>query len=291
MKDRACEKEEPTSSHSGTEARENPCKDSDPALIKGRGHTNADSRFEPFETGGRYLMNKLLLATLGGVIATAATGADAQVTYTFNMNNQGWTTGDVSGAVPDAFTHPASWATGQLTAIDESSETGVYAPGGLLGNQAAAYGSFISFDVSDAFNDGVPYPALILYGANGLAAAVRAGPPSTDNGSLTPYEFNLDENTFDQFFGGNALGGPISQSDFQSILANLSGVAFRTEYKTGGDDSRFDNAVFSRFVDHNATTPGAVPEPATWGMMLAGFGAMGYAMRRRAKVRAKISFA
>ena len=35
----------------------------------------------------------------------------------------------------------------------------------------------------------------------------------------------------------------------------------------------------------------AVPEPATWGMMLLGFGAMGYAMRRRTKVRTNISFA
>ena len=34
-----------------------------------------------------------------------------------------------------------------------------------------------------------------------------------------------------------------------------------------------------------------VPEPATWCMMLVGFGAMGYAMRRRAKVRTNLSFA
>ena len=37
--------------------------------------------------------------------------------------------------------------------------------------------------------------------------------------------------------------------------------------------------------------PGAVPEPATWGMMLLGFGAAGYAMRRRTKVRTNVSFA
>ena len=35
----------------------------------------------------------------------------------------------------------------------------------------------------------------------------------------------------------------------------------------------------------------AVPEPATWGMMILGFGAMGYAMRRRAKVRTNVRFA
>lgn len=36
---------------------------------------------------------------------------------------------------------------------------------------------------------------------------------------------------------------------------------------------------------------GAVPEPATWGMMLFGFGGFGYAMRRRQKVGARIRFA
>lgn len=32
------------------------------------------------------------------------------------------------------------------------------------------------------------------------------------------------------------------------------------------------------------TPPGGVPEPATWGMMLMGFGATGFAMRRRRRV-------
>lgn len=37
--------------------------------------------------------------------------------------------------------------------------------------------------------------------------------------------------------------------------------------------------------------PGAVPEAATWAMMLLGFGAMGAALRRRAKVRTTVRFA
>lgn len=39
----------------------------------------------------------------------------------------------------------------------------------------------------------------------------------------------------------------------------------------------------------SATKVGAIPEPATWAMMLAGFGAIGFAMRRRQNVR--VSFA
>lgn len=35
----------------------------------------------------------------------------------------------------------------------------------------------------------------------------------------------------------------------------------------------------------------AVPEPATWAMMLVGFGGIGFAMRRRSKVRTTVSYA
>lgn len=40
-----------------------------------------------------------------------------------------------------------------------------------------------------------------------------------------------------------------------------------------------------------APISGAVPEPATWAMMLAGFGAIGFAMRRRSKVKTAVRFA
>ena len=38
-------------------------------------------------------------------------------------------------------------------------------------------------------------------------------------------------------------------------------------------------------------TPGAIPEPGTWAMMLMGFGGLGYVMRRRRNTEAKVSFA
>lgn len=40
-----------------------------------------------------------------------------------------------------------------------------------------------------------------------------------------------------------------------------------------------------------AAVGGAVPEPATWAMMLMGFGAVGFAMRRRANVKTAVRFA
>jgi hypothetical protein len=40
-----------------------------------------------------------------------------------------------------------------------------------------------------------------------------------------------------------------------------------------------------------ASTAGAVPEPATWAMMIGGMGVVGGAMRRRRSVSTKVSFA
>ena len=63
----------------------------------------------------------------------------------------------------------------------------------------------------------------------------------------------------------------------------------------------FNNGVLY-YYDHNTTTGSTlttfavnvgsgVPEPTTWAMMLAGFGALGFAMRRKPKVAARVRFA
>ena len=47
----------------------------------------------------------------------------------------------------------------------------------------------------------------------------------------------------------------------------------------------------SNFVTASSSLVQAVPEPSTWLMMLAGFGLVGFAMRRRTKTRMIVSFA
>lgn len=231
-----------------------------------------------------FTMRKNLVASVAAFLVVAsASAANATITYTFDTDNQGWMVGDVAGIAPGATTL-AGWELGRLKLSDQADQTGVYAPQAVLGNQSGAYNGSITFDVSDAFNDGAPYAGLILYG-NGLAAAVNLGPPSTDNNALTTYTLTLNEANFTKFEGGYFQGATaLSQAQFQGILGDLKGIAFTTEYKTGTDDSRFDNAMFTGFRDQNATGP--VPEPATWALMIGGFGMAGAMLRRRKVVLA-----
>lgn len=65
---------------------------------------------------------------------------------------------------------------------------------------------------------------------------------------------------------------------------------------SSGDPDPYGFCTSSRQCDLNFRVTGstavpAVPEPAAWAMMLAGFGALGFAMRRRVKQTARIRFA
>lgn len=76
-------------------------------------------------------------------------------------------------------------------------------------------------------------------------------------------------------------------------LVILGDVDMVSDYGTAiyaplNENGRFALNSTAYFVN-NAT--GVVPEPATWAMMLFGFGSLGFAMRRRPAVRARIRFA
>jgi hypothetical protein len=57
-------------------------------------------------------------------------------------------------------------------------------------------------------------------------------------------------------------------------------------YGGDGDFNEFDPAAYSGSI----LSSGAVPEPATWAMMIGGMGMVGGAMRRR-RVSTKVTFA
>jgi hypothetical protein len=65
----------------------------------------------------------------------------------------------------------------------------------------------------------------------------------------------------------------------------FAGTAFSVDF--GGSA---DQVAFAGITLGSQTPGGTVPEPATWAMMIGGFGMVGGAMRRR-RVSTKVSFA
>jgi hypothetical protein len=97
------------------------------------------------------------------------------------------------------------------------------------------------------------------------------------------------EFTFNYAAGGSTTetvslaSGILGLQTFNFNQSGLSSVVF-TPTTTEGPWIQFDN------VGVNGSS-GAVPEPATWAMMLLGFGMVGFAMRKRTNIRTTVTYA
>lgn len=142
-------------------------------------------------------------------------------------------------------------------------------------NPGADFFSFFSFsdfnmtagDYVVKYSFGFP---TVGSGAGDISASLVGGDnTSFDSVDLNGTAFNLTaSNTLGDLTGASILGLP-------SI--NLLTVNFKVLNDGVG---AFNGSV-------SAT---AVPEPGTWGMMLLGFGVIGYAMRRRGKVTTRVNY-
>lgn len=125
------------------------------------------------------------------------------------------------------------------------------------------------FQSSNAFGDQISYNSVAgTYGGTAQNAQVGFG-----------------TNIFAQLnIGGTPLGftqfaGPNLFSLVNSAPVFNVGTFALTSIVSGSSSLRI------------SAVTAAVPEPASWAMMLVGFGSIGYAMRRRAKVRTTVRFA
>lgn len=98
------------------------------------------------------------------------------------------------------------------------------------------------------------------------------------NGShVVDFPTLLQGTTYVAFHYGNGNGGPGNGTAFYRLSAGVGVDVINLAYNASS------NAVLY------STTPTAVPEPASWAMMLGGFGVAGAAMRRR-RTRTNLSF-
>jgi hypothetical protein len=144
---------------------------------------------------------------------------------------------------------------------------------GNIGNSGIAAGTF-----TDRF--------LFTIGADGLGSGSVATSLSGDVGGTTDLDFLeiiFNNGVQDYIVPLSSMGtsqfGAISNVPiFAEVLNTLS-----ITYLSRGDGSYGGNLTF--------TPTGAIPEPMTWALMLLGFAAVGYAMRRRPKQQVRVNYA
>lgn len=103
-----------------------------------------------------------------------------------------------------------------------------------------------------------------LYGFSYAEGAIGAPP-----GTLTVVGYLMNGGTVTQTFGIDGIAdGNGGAPDFQSVKVTGFSNLWQATFSAGGQAFSLDS------VD-------AVPEPATWTMMLVGFGAIGFAARRQ----------
>lgn len=95
---------------------------------------------------------------------------------------------------------------------------------------------------------------------------------------------NFTATVYDGLNGSGTALGSISLAannvnTFSPVAINFSGIGRSFAISGNANQFGFDDVTF------NDDVSGAVPEPATWALMLVGFGLVGGAMRRRQAVR------
>jgi hypothetical protein len=96
---------------------------------------------------------------------------------------------------------------------------------------------------------------------------------------------------FDPFFIGDGNGANAGLQNSQQLSFGFLNGNFPALFGDLNFDANVDNTyrldltsgsnTVTAFAQIGAGAPAAVPEPATWAMMLFGFGAVGFQMRRK----------
>lgn len=191
--------------------------------------------------------------------------------FTFNFNSQG-DSGGADGLVFVVQTNSSTFG-------GSGGGIGYF---GLPNSLGVEFDNWYNSEISDLNDNHVG----IDIGGNIVSVQQVPSPFVLDSGTnLTAWiDYNSGSQLLEVFLsdGNTRPGSPIISYnvDLQSVLGvgNQAFVGFTSG--TGAAWANHDVLNWD-FIDHFAPVGVAVPEPATWAMMLCGFGGIGFAMRRQ----------
>lgn len=260
----------------------------------------------------RYLTPVILAAA---IVPAAASAQTALTTTSYTQNFDTLANSGTSSTLPAGWiiNETGTAANGTYAAGDGSSNTGNTYSFGTGTSTDRALGSLGSGSLEST------YGVLFTNGLNTTITALniayvgeqwRLG-NSTDDGLTFEYSTNatsLTTGTWTRVSAldflpaitsgtQGALNGNLAanQRNLSALISGLSiasgaNFGFRwTDLNSGGNDHGLAVDNFSLTATTGATA--AVPEPATWGMIILGFGAMAGAVRRRGRVAQRVRFA
>jgi len=208
---------------------------------------------------------------LGGQAAAATT-----VSSTFDTGTDGWGFGSWQGVggAPQPVTYDP--VADLISKQHGFGGWGFVAPEKFLGDKQAYAGGTLSFDLSSASSVySGSRPLVVLSGANGLRMFSNwtLGPGA----QLKTFNISLTADNF--YTGGDNVQGPrVSDQVFNTIMGDLRQIEIYGDWSPNVDTVFLDNVILSG--------PAGVPEPATWALMIMGFGTAGAMLRRQRVVLA-----
>jgi hypothetical protein len=212
-------------------------------------------------------MRKIIFAALAAsaalAVTTPALAAPTQVAYSGNLGS--------SANIKAPFNAVGSG----FTASMPFSGTFYYDPTAVpaSGTTNLFFNTLTGISAAEAFT--LDFGPLHFTGADNLDSQTQAAAQFT-NGEFSGFNFLTDFT-----YLGNPYELRISGTTI-TVKAGANGVITNSTNLIGARIN-FGNSSLSQVVP---TGTGAVPEPATWAMMLLGFGGIGIAMRRKQKAMA-----